>query len=255
MAKLCVNLFVANMIAVVFLCSNTHADVSIQWQQTTQSVARQVLERSNTIKDFTRIVEENFNTESDLLAGLTVKIVDGGLPDVLVSPPEIIIPYQFIVDSIKAQAELEESRQSALNTAIDKLEYTLYHLFGHLLIGDISPDADDDAESLSTWLMIKSFPNGAEQWFNNSKAFGRASQLLDGPLSDYWHSHSLYKSRQQQMDCWVLGSNPAKYERLLKQVLRPQERRQKCVVQWQELDVQSRERLKDLLKSGSVLGE
>jgi len=248
-------LLLSSFLAAVLSCSIAHADVSVNWQQTTQNVARQVLERSNVVKDFTLLVEENFNTEAGLLAGITVSIVDGGSPDVSVSPPEIVIPYQFIIDSITAQAELEETRQAALTTAIDKLEYTLYHLFGHLLISDNTPDTDDEAESLSAWLMIKGFPNGGEQWFEDSKAFGRASQFLDGPLTDYWHSHSLYKSRQAKMDCWVLGSEPAKNERLFKQVLKPHVRRQKCESQWKALDKQSRARLKHLLKPDSLLGK
>jgi len=247
------NLFATNILMAVLWLSTAHADVSVQWQQTTHDLARQVLERSNIVSDFTQVVDDNFSTESGLLAGFKVSIVDGGIPDVVVSPPEIVIPYQYITDSIKAQAELEETRQAALVTAIDKLEYTLYHLFGHLLASDNSPDADDHAESLSAWLMIKSFPNGGEQWFENAKAFGRASQFLDGPLNDYWHSHSLYKARRRQMDCWVLGSDPAKYEALFKRVLKPQERRQKCVGEWKLLDDLNKDRLKEVLKSGSLL--
>ena len=101
--------------------------------------------------------------------------------------------------------------------------------------------------------MIKSFPNGGEQWFENATAFGRASQLLDGPLSDYWHNHSLYKSRQRKINCWILGSNPEEYERLLKPVLEPEKRRADCIVEWQTLNTQSIELLQSHLQPDSTL--
>ena len=87
------NLFATNILMAVLWLSAAHADVSVQWQQTTQDLARQVLERSNIVSDFTQVVDDNFNTESGLLGGFKVSIVDGGPPDVVVSPPEIVIPY------------------------------------------------------------------------------------------------------------------------------------------------------------------
>lgn len=107
-----------------------------------------------------------------------------------------------VIKTAGARSSVEVIRGS------NEMEYTLYHLLGHLLADDSTPDADEDAEAISSWLMIKHWPAGGEQWFANVQAFARASQLLDGPLSDYWHSHALYKSRQKTLQCWILGSDP-----------------------------------------------
>ena len=101
--------------------------------------------------------------------------------------------------------------------------------------------------------MIKGFANGGEQWFSNAEAFGRASQLLDGPLQDYWHKHSLYKSRQKKINCWILGSAPEKYENLLKPVLKPDERKARCVNEWKVLDKKMQTELQAELKENSTL--
>ena len=236
---------------VVSVHSTALADVTAVWQETTESLAKQVLERSNIVSDFVQLIDSHFLAESDQFKNLSVTISDAPTPTI--GDTEITLPYSYITGAIVAHAELEETREAALERALDTVEYTLYHLFGHYLAKDKSPDADDTAESLSSWLMIKSFPNGGEQWFENVTAFGRASQLLDGPLSDYWHNHSLYKSRQRKINCWILGSNPEEYERLLKPVLEPEKRRADCIVEWQTLNTQSIELLQSHLQPDSIL--
>ena len=234
-----------------------YADVSTRWNaplNDTQTLAKEVLDKNNIITDLSTLVKTHFNSSAAIdIENLTIKLTTSGTPGINTKKPELILPYDFITQAIRAQAELEETQQDALERGFDLIEYTLYHLLGHLLAGDPSPDADDQAESLSTWLMIKSWPNGGEQWHSDASAFGRASQLLDGSLQDYWHSHSLYKSRQTQINCWILGSNPDQYEPLLKQVLEPEERRTKCVAAWQALNKSSLETLAPLLKENSTL--
>jgi len=229
------------------LHQNTSADVTADWQINTDTLERQVIERSNIVSDFIQLLDEHLKADIDL----QVIINNGGTPHVEGS--QLYLPSSYITAAIKAHAELEETQEAALDNAINTFEYTLYHLLAHYIAGDNSPDTDDMAESLSSWLMIKGFTNGGEQWFENAISFGRLSQLIDGPLSDYWHGHSLYNSRQRQINCWILGSNPDEYERLLKQVLEPAERRTRCDREWTILDEQSKESFKSYVKSDSTL--
>ena len=248
---------VAIVSLIIFTANAAYADVSARWNtplNDTQALAKEVLDKSNIITDLSTLVKKHFKSSSAIdIENLSIKLTTSGTPTVNTSKPELILPYDYITQAIKAQAELEETQEDALDRGFDLIEYTLYHLLGHLLSGDPSPDADDQAEALSTWLMIKSWPNGGEQWHSDARAFGRASQLLDGSLQDYWHAHSLYKSRQAQINCWILGSNPEQYEPLLKQVLEPEKRRTKCIAAWQTLNTSSLETLAPLLKENSTL--
>jgi len=206
------------------------------------------------VSDFKSLIGEHFKTSIRIdFDNLRVTINNDNVPHINPDTTEIILPYNFLTHAIQSHAELEETREAALDRALDTVEYTLYHLTGHLIVANNSADFDDTAEAISSWLMIKSFTNGGEQWFNNTEAFGRASQLLDGPLQDYWHEHSLYKSRQKKINCWILGSAPEKYESLLKPVLKPHERKERCINEWQMLDSQMQTELHSELKTQSTL--
>jgi len=230
------------------------ADATVNWQSTTDQLARQVLDRSNVISDFTNLISEHFKSSTRIdLDNLRVTINNDSVPHINPDTTEIILPYSYLTHAIKSHAELEETKEAAFDRALDTIEYTLYHLAGHLIVANNSAESDDAAEAISSWIMIRGFSNGGEQWFNNVEAFGRASQLLDGPLQDYWHEHSLYKSRQNKINCWILGSAPEQYENLLKPVLKPEERKAQCVNEWQMLDSQMQTELQAELKAQSTL--
>ncbi len=230
------------------------AEVSSSWQTTEETLSREVLERSNVVSDFTALINEHFSSSAELpIENLSVTINDDQLPHIDVVDAKLILPYRYLTYAIKSHADLEETKEAALERAINTVEYTVYHLFGHYIAADNGADSDDIAEALSSWLMIKGFTNGGEQWFANAEAFGRASQLMDGPLQDYWHEHSLYKSRQEVMNCWILGSAPDRYRNLFRAVLDPQERTQRCIAEWNKLDSDMQNLLKDNIKPDSSL--
>ena len=247
-------LFAIAILTIAATAKPLSAEVSVNWQNTTDTLAKEVLDRSNVISDFKALIDKHFTSSDRIdLNNLRVTINNDVVPHINPDTTEIILPYSYLINAIKGHADLEESREAALDRALDTVEYTLYHLFGHLIAVNNSSDSDDAAEAISSWLMIKGYNNGGEQWFTNAEAFGRASQLLDGPLLNYWHEHSLYKSRQKKINCWILGSDPEQYESLLKPVLKPNERKTQCVNEWQILDTQMRTELEAELKAQSKL--
>jgi len=207
----------------------------VQWLEpasTQQTLSKEALQSSNIISDFVQML----HAESAPSASLKIVVGGEGSPSVDVDAAELHMSYSYFTDAIRAQGELQETQEAALAAGLDMLEYTLYHMLGHALVGDADPQADVAAEEIATWTMLTSWPNGGEQWLTAVAAFGSASQKLDGPLSDYWHAHSLYKSRQRQLECAVLGFDPQRYEKLLKAVLDPQQRRKDCSRYWRELE-------------------
>lgn len=242
----------ATTLAVAAYCAPAMADVSINWQTTSNALSQEVLQRSNVISDFTQLMDTHLiSTPEHKLDKLKVTINEEPGPHVNFASYELVIPYHYLSYAIKSHAELEETREAALERGINTVEFTLYHLFGLFIAQD--NNSDDAAEALSSWLMIKAFSNGGEQWLANAEAFGRASQLLDGPVTDYWHEHSLYKSRQRKINCWILGSSPERYEDLLKPVLEQQQRTQRCIKEWNQLDLEMQKLLRDNIVTGSRL--
>lgn len=245
---------ILSAITAILISFTANADVIVRWQPTKEALSKQVLEQSNIVSDFTQLINENFiDTSARRLNDIKVTLADAPIPRINAEASELILPYGYFTHAIKSHAELVETREVALQRAIDTVEYTLYHLFGHLVASTNSSDSDNTAESVSSWLMIKGFANGGEQWFADAEAFGSASQLLDGSLQDYWHEHSLYKARQRTINCWILGSSPERYEELLKPVLEPEARKQRCIAEWNQLDSEMQSLLKDNIKTNSRL--
>ena len=218
------------------------AGVSLQWQDGDSDVDRQVmavLADSNVLSDFVALVDENFALEPPLV--LALGAAEG--PSIDVVTHVLSLPHEYLARAIETQAELVDDRDEALQRALNVVEYTLYHLLGHVLAGDTDVNADDRAEALSTWVMLSHWPNGGEQWYVDAQAFGEASRQLDGPLDDFWHEHALYRLRQDQLECWILGRDPAAYERLMPATLKPLERRRRCQANWMTLSVTVRRQL------------
>jgi hypothetical protein len=165
----------------------------------------------------------------------------------------IKLPYVYLESAIKSQTELLEEGDMALDRAIDVVEYTLYHLLGHALVRDSSVDSDEIAEKLSTWIMLEHWPNGGEQWYQDVRVFGEASQKLAGDITDFWHEHSLYAARQRAIECWILGYSPQAYESLFPAVLEPAKRRSRCTQSWHELQESALQILTPLLKDEAKL--
>ena len=187
------------------------ADVSLRWQSDGAQLSpllADYLADSNIVADFVRVINDNFEFEPSLVIDLGA----GDTPGYDALTNTIRMPYAYLERAVITQSELVEPEQAetAVERALDVVEYTLYHLLGHSFAGTGDETADDTAEALSTYIMVAYWPSGAEQWAAAVRAFGAASQKLDGPLTDFWHSHALYKIRQQTIECWIMGSQTAR---------------------------------------------
>lgn len=239
------------------------ADVSLRWNadalgdeaassnKIITPILADYLAQSNVISDFVSMLDDAFVL--DELELVEIGAESGPVYDL--ESKAIRMPFGYLERAIRTQAQLVDEDQEvvAIDRALDVVEYTLYHLLGHALAGDESVDADSTAEALSTWIMLSYWPNGAEQWFQDTLAFSDASIKLDGPLDDYWHEHSLYKIRRDTLRCWILGKDPVNVIDLMPAVLDPEERKARCIQSWQKLDRQARELLGDRLAPDSSL--
>ncbi len=216
---------------------------------------------SQMVTDLVSLLSENFTFEQPLGIIVGSRSDTLGQPSYSRSDRSIRLPYAYLERAIRAQAELVAGSSpdqtveqgESVKRAMDMVEYTLYHLLGHALIDDDSVDADEHAEAISTWLMLRAWSNGAAQWVEDVQAFADASQRLDGPLEDYWHAHALYRLREQTLLCWALGAGGNSIEPALRAVLDPAERRARCRKSWAMLDQQMRSLLDPVLKPDAQL--
>ncbi|MEM6986162.1 MAG: DUF4344 domain-containing metallopeptidase [Pseudomonadota bacterium] len=219
--------------------STARANLEIEWVSSDDervALFEQALHQSGMVQDAASLGE----TPLDWPDALTIVAGGAGSPHYDPSSQTIYLPATYLAEAVRAQDNFEESRQNALKSGLDMVEYTLYHLLGQAVVGEQVDSVDPAVEDASTWLMVSSFPNGGEQWLANLRAFARASQKLDGPLSEYWHSHALYRLREKQLNCLVFGSNIAHFANLYPGVSENPDAAQACVEAWQALDRQFR---------------
>ena len=236
----------------VVVASAARADIIIQPVDADAQVDPDIanyLVQSRVFSDFVALIDNNFAFDK----ALVVAIGSRNGPGYDQQSQHIKMPYSYFTDAVKAQMELVEDKDLAIERALNMVEYTLYHILGHALAGDSSIEADDRAEALATWAMVKSWPNGAEQWIEDVRAFADASQKLDGSLAQYWHSHSLYKSRQEQLECWALGSDVEKLIKYFPAKEASLSKATDCTQQWKSLDEQTLFALQSVLLPTSVL--
>ena len=246
------------------LLSNAQADAELRWVPGESALEQQLaayLTDSKIVSDIVVLLDENFELDTPLIITVGSSLDALGIPTYSSEDRRIRLPYAYLEKAIRAQAELVEgttpdadpAQGDAVRRAMDLVEYTIYHLVGHALVDEASTDADDRAEAISSWLMITAWPNGPEQWLQDVQAFADASQKLDGSLDDYWHSHALYKGREDTLSCWALGADPDRIEPLLPAVTDPFERRAQCARSWARLDDEMRLLLDPVMKTSAPL--
>lgn len=244
--------------AMLLLPGAGSAGVSLQWQNAESSVdqhAMTVLADSRILSDFVSLVDKNFDMDPSLV--IVIGASEG--PSMDTSDNVLNLPNGYLSHAIKTQAELTDDREEALERALDVVEYTLYHLLGHALLGSDStmPDdwIDDDwrVEALSTWVVLSYWPNGGEQWYADVSAFAEASQRLNGPLTDFWQAHALYRSREERIKCWISGKGPNSYLKPVPAEFGSESRRRRCVASWKKINAEAIELLDGVLKPDAPL--
>lgn len=244
--------------------AGTASATELRWQAAESDVDRALanyLADSNIVSDLLVLASANLALDPPLAISIGSGLDGSRAPSYSPEERRIRLPYAYFEDAIGAQATLGEASPDedaveegqAVRRALAMIEYTLYHLLGHALVDDADPSADAAAEAVSSWLMLSGWPNGAEQWLVASRAFAAASQRLDGPLEDYWHSHALYRINERTHACWALGADPERIEPLLPASLEPAERRERCARSWQRLDARVRQMLDGVLAADAPL--
>lgn len=216
------------------------AQFEAHWQQPQdgeQALFAGALRDSNIVADALKLAHQPLRWPQPL----RLRLGGEGEPHFDPGDNTVSLPYHYLAKAVRAQAEFEPSRAAALQRGLDVVEYTLYQLLGHALLGGHDVDRDPEAEALATWLMVTATDNGGEQWLEDVEAFARASQRLDGPLSDYWHGHGLSKRAEQRLNCLVVGSAPNRYLERFPGLREAPAQAAACETEWRALEAKVRQ--------------
>jgi hypothetical protein len=147
----------------------------------------------------------------------------------------IHVPYEFFYETIGVFLETGDGEDAAVDNAVDALEFVIYHEVAHALIDalriPVTGREEDAADGLATAILTLAVEQGpgtvltAADWFYALSELGGDTIGAD----QFADVHSLDDQRFYSLVCWVYGSNPDRYVRLIKRGDLPKSRAVGCV--------------------------
>ena len=136
----------------------------------------------------------------------------------------------FVRDGQWTQAQAE-----AVDGAVN---FIMYHEVGHALVDvmdlPVTGREEDAVDQLATYILIGSGEKGAQAAFNGILAVQPGQNAVFNN-SDYADEHSLGPVRLFNIACWVYGSDPQKYSRIVTGGMLPRERAARCPGEYQRM--------------------
>jgi hypothetical protein len=136
----------------------------------------------------------------------------------------------FVRDGRWTQAQAE-----AVDGAVN---FIMYHEVGHALVDvmdlPITGREEDAVDQLATYILIGSGEKGAQAAFNGVLAVQPGENAVFSN-SDFADEHSLGPQRLFNIACWVYGSDPQKYSRIVTGGMLPRERAVRCPGEYQRM--------------------
>jgi 3'-phosphoadenosine 5'-phosphosulfate sulfotransferase len=136
----------------------------------------------------------------------------------------------FVRDGQWTQAQSE-----AVDGAVN---FIMYHEVGHALVDvmdlPVTGREEDAVDQLATYILIGSGEKGAQAAFNGVLAVQPGENAVFDN-SDFADEHSLGPQRLFNIACWVYGSDPQKYSRIVTGGMLPRERAVRCPGEYQRM--------------------
>ncbi len=178
-------------------------------------------------------VAERLNSELGLKSDVTLSFRECGVVNAMYEPDKhrVSMCYEYVSFFQNLFVRSGGSAEAAASGIKGAVHYTLYHEIGHALIHTldlpVTGREEDVVDQLSTYILVEQGGeemalNGAYFWYLLAQ---RNQQMGVGQA--YWDEHSTSEQRFFNSICWLYGSNPQKYQRLVDNVL-PVERAKQC---------------------------
>lgn len=220
----------------VQVCAANLLKVSYLPAQTAQErQALMWLKNSKALQASLSILEERF------VLGENLEIIFGAEEDPVYDPArqEILISYAFVSEVAEyfVASNYEAQGYSIEQAAMDAVIHTVYHEFAHAFINQheipILAREEDAADSFANVFLIELMANGRDIVESAADLFYFESpDLKELEPADFWGEHSLSIQRFYQGQCHLYGSDPDRYQAVMKDLGVSKQRQELCVEEW-----------------------
>ena len=198
----------------------------------------ELIEEGGRFRQLTDHLNENFALPSDI----TVFFTEGDGPYFDPENVEIVMNYDFFsqLASILIENDYVETEEEEEQALLDIAEFIFYHEVGHALIHVLDipvvgkeEDAVDALSALIITIALEEPDNllsAADFWWIMDE---QRDELEE---SDFWDEHSLDIQRFYSIICWVYGSDPDKYADLVKEEELDEDRADRCIGEFEQLN-------------------
>ncbi|HEX8265357.1 MAG TPA: DUF4344 domain-containing metallopeptidase [Pyrinomonadaceae bacterium] len=133
------------------------------------------------------------------------------------------------------------NQEEANQKMAEALQFIFLHELGHALIDayqlPVTGNEEDAADKLSSYINIKELGEsggGARAAIAAAQAFGMQSEMTGNKDLPFYDEHALDQQRFYNILCQLFGSNPNKYEVLVKDGTLPEPRAVRCPSEFQQ---------------------
>ncbi len=165
-----------------------------------------------------------------------IQMVECGTVNAFYDPNNgrIIVCYELIGYYLEMFAPVAKSQAELESAVLGATFFAFFHELGHGLIHVLDLAAvgreEDSVDQLATLILMEAGDDGVAaamagaQWF----ALESAKKEKTGHAMPFWDEHSLDQQRFFNIACLLFGSNPQKYQNMVKSGILPEGRAVRC---------------------------
>lgn len=199
----------------------------------------QRIKQGGIMERFTESLNSNRNLPA-LPRSVAVRVTQCGTVNAFYSPRQgaVTMCYELLnhlASIFVRDGQWTQAQSEAVDGAVN---FIMYHEVGHALVDvmdlPVTGREEDAVDQLATYILVGSGEKGAQAAFNGVLAVQPGENAVYDN-SDFADEHSLGPQRLFNIACWVYGSDPQKYSRIVTGGMLPRERAARCPGEYQRM--------------------
>jgi hypothetical protein len=144
------------------------------------------------------------------------------------------VPYEFFYETVGVFLSTGSKERQAVDKAVATLEFVIYHEVGHALTDvlklPVTGREEDAVDGLATAILTLAVDQGSKSVLTAAHWFAALSDLGGDTIGadQFADAHSLDDQRFFSLLCWVYGSDPDRYAKLVERGDLPKGRAAGC---------------------------
>ena len=153
---------------------------------------------------------------------------------------QMIMCYELIEGLAESFSTIVKSEDELEKATINTTFFVFFHELGHALIQNLklptTGNAEDNADQLAFIILAAKGDEGEEAILHSGTWFLAEGALKEVDDLPFWDEHPLDMQRFYNIFCWLYGTNPQKYDELVKKGLLPEKRAIRCEGEYNKMD-------------------